>query len=83
MRTLDSADKFDNMTSYWRQVTSLCQLSRDQKLEDEHIVLWMFGGRSRSGFEDIEEGASGAILPGRKKEKKKSGLNRVRGRIPD
>ena len=39
------------MTSKSRKITSSCQSSFAQKLDDEYVVICNFGGRRMSGFD--------------------------------
>ena len=55
---LDFVNKFNNMTSPWHLITSLCQSSYAQEVgNDEYIIVCNFGGRRMSGFEVIGGGA--------------------------
>ena len=54
---LDSENKFNKMTSQWRQIVSLRQSSFCLDVgNDKWIVLYNFRGRMTSGFEVIEGG---------------------------
>ena len=50
---IPAANKFNNMTSWWRQITSLCQSSYEV-VNDEYIIVYNFGGRRTRGFKVIE-----------------------------